>query len=300
MEISKGITLNITLPNKKSSISPDKDPKGLSSEESPCSTGPLPVTFSPSLPDPIVIPPNYHDMIPILFTTDHRAILYLGQWNQVVPHVTDLAVLISRMSLIQNPKLQIFGKEAVSHRSVGFFSDQSEGYRFSGQIMKSQPLFPELKQIIDKINQIFSTEQVQIPNDIDRKFLWPPGVHRNFNGILVNYYADGSEYISAHSDDEKELSPSGVFALSMGSIRDFQILAKQQGQTYCYLDPVTNQWCINASQKKDQVIYTLATYDHSVMLMHGPQFQKVFKHAVPVSKIPVGPRISWTWRSHLK
>ena len=232
-----------------------------------------------------VIPPNRQQMIPVLFTPDHQAILYFGWWNQVISNSPDPAQLIGQMPLIQNPKLKIFGKEATSHRSIGFFSNQSEGYKFSGQLMKSQPLLPELIEIMDRVNSTLATpESGQTP----------------YNGILVNYYANGSEYISAHSDAETELSPSGVFALSMGLPRNFEIIAKKPGQVYYYRSLSTNQWHQGTTEKKNQLIYVLPTPDHSVMLMWGSQFQKLFKHAVPVSKIAFGPRISWTWRSHTK
>ena len=109
--------------------------------------------------------------------------------------------------LIHKPKIIIFGKEAFQQRSVGFFSDESIGYKYSGQIAKSQPLSDPLKELLDIVNRMFGT---------------------TFNGILVNKYEDGSDTIGAHSDDERALCPinSSVISLSIGAVRKFRIRDK--------------------------------------------------------------------------
>ena len=83
--------------------------------------------------------------------------------------------------LLENPQIEIYGKTATQHRSIGFFSDTSIGYYYSGQLAKSQKLTPNLKILLEKINKKFNTE---------------------FNGILINKYKDGIDYIGPHSDDE--------------------------------------------------------------------------------------------------
>ena len=42
--------------------------------------------------------------------------------------------------LLENPKIKVFGKEGIQHRSIGFFSNESIGYYYSGQLAKSQIL----------------------------------------------------------------------------------------------------------------------------------------------------------------
>ena len=45
-----------------------------------------------------------------------------------------------------------------------------------------------------------------------------------YNGILVNYYASGDDYISDHRDDELGLDPSvGVLTISYGAERTFRV-----------------------------------------------------------------------------
>jgi alkylated DNA repair dioxygenase AlkB len=49
-----------------------------------------------------------------------------------------------------------------------------------------------------------------------------------FNFVLVNYYADGKDSISPHSDDEAFLGPLPCIAsLSLGSPRDFHMKHKE-------------------------------------------------------------------------
>ena len=108
--------------------------------------------------------------------------------------------------LIVNPKIKIFGKEAIQHRSVGFFSNTSGGYYFSGQLAESIPLTCNMVILLDKINILFKSD---------------------FTGILVNKYNDGCDYIGAHSDNEKHLDNSyGVVAISYGAVRKFRIKNK--------------------------------------------------------------------------
>ena len=74
--------------------------------------------------------------------------------------------------LIVNPKIKIFGKEGIQHRSVGFFSNTSGGYYFSGQLAESIPLTCNMVILLDKINILFKSD---------------------FTGILVNKYNDGCD-----------------------------------------------------------------------------------------------------------
>lgn len=104
------------------------------------------------------------------------------------------------------PKIIVFGKECHQNRNVGFFSDNSIGYKYSNQLSKSIPLTNNLKLLLNNIN-------TQLNSD--------------FNGILVNKYIDGNDSIGAHSDDEKNLGNVGVCAISYGVERIFRIRNKK-------------------------------------------------------------------------
>lgn len=156
--------------------------------------------------------------------------------------------------LIENPEIMVFGKRCNQHRSIGFFSDTSVGYYYSKQLAKSQPL-NELKQLLDIINVLFGIV---------------------FDGILVNRYKDGEDYISAHSDDEKGLTDAGVIILSFGATRKFRIRDK--------------------NTKK--IVLDVPLLSGQIIQMSG-NFQKEFTHEIPIEKRVKGERYSFTFRQHL-
>jgi alkylated DNA repair dioxygenase AlkB len=109
------------------------------------------------------------------------------------------------LELEEEPPVIIRGATCRQHRNIGFFSDESEGYRYSGNIIVSQPLPSFLKRLMRKVNKHLGTI---------------------FNGILVNQYIDGSKYIGAHSDDKRGLSNGCVASLSVGATRLFRVRNK--------------------------------------------------------------------------
>ena len=119
--------------------------------------------------------------------------------------LVDACVADVKDKLQKKPPIFVFGKWRQQPRNVGFFSDESVGYEYSRQLMKSQPLSEALKAFLKEINTLYGAD---------------------FNGILVNEYGDGNDSIGAHSDDEKGLSSVGVVSLSIGAIRKFRIRHK--------------------------------------------------------------------------
>lgn len=158
--------------------------------------------------------------------------------------------------LLLNPPIKVFDRICKQNRSIGFFSDESEGYRYSGQIMKSQNLTPNLKILLQETNKIFES---------------------NYNGILVNRYKDGTEYIGGHSDDEKALDKSGVVAISYGYPRKFRIR--------------------NKFTKK--IIKDISTQE-GMFIQMGGDFQKEFTHEIPKELKIKEIRYSFTFRKHTK
>jgi alkylated DNA repair dioxygenase AlkB len=156
--------------------------------------------------------------------------------------------------LLVNPKIQVYGKTCTQHRSVGFFSDESVGYRYSRKLMASQPLGPHLTLLLRYINERFGTP---------------------FNGILVNQYIGGGDYISAHSDDEKGIRVNDVIAISWGVSRTFRIREKSSRKIVA--DVPTKQ---------------------GTLLHMGGEFQREFTHEIPIQKKVTGIRYSFTFRTH--
>ena len=93
---------------------------------------------------------------------------------------------------------------------------------------------------------------------------------------MVNKYKTGEDYISAHSDDEKNLDDCGVVAISYGATRKFRIRDK----------------------KTQQIVKDFPLESYS-MLQMGGKFQEEFTHEIPRERKIKDERISFTFRRHI-
>ena len=97
----------------------------------------------------------------------------------------------------------------------------------------------------------------------------------HYNGILVNQYINGLDYIGPHSDDESSIGNNGVISISTGTNRKFRIRNKKTKKI-----------------EKD-IIMT------NRMILHmGGNFQKEFTHEIPIEKKITESRLSFTFRHH--
>ena len=133
-------------------------------------------------------------------------------------------------------KIRIFGKTINTPR---YFQNYGHAYNFSGKNHSSIPVPEILQPFLDWVN------------------LREPDY--NFNGILVNWYQDGSHYIGFHSDDEKSLvKNSPIYCFSLGQERNFVVQSK--------------------SNKEDKRIFVLQ--NNSLIIMGG-ECQRFYKHSIP-------------------
>lgn len=161
------------------------------------------------------------------------------------------------LSLEERPEIEIFGKKAHMNRSIGFFSDQSEGYRYSGQISRSVSLTPELKDLLQEMNLASGSE---------------------YNGMLINKYQTGADYIGAHRDDEKNLDDIGVIAISLGAGRIFRL----------------------REYKTKKKLFDYQMKDGDLIWMKGKKFHQLLTHEIPKQLRVKEARLSVTFRKHLK
>ncbi len=170
-------------------------------------------------------------------------------------NIIDTCVIDVMPYLLKNPQITVFGKTAIQHRNIGFFSDTSIGYYYSRKLLKSQKLSENLIKLLNLVNELLDT---------------------NFNGILVNEYISGLDYIGKHSDDEKALSKKKcVVSISSGAIRKFRIRNKE-----------TNK-----------IVMDISTIPYTFIIMNG-DFQTEFTHEIPQEKKIKESRISFTFRYH--
>ena len=130
-----------------------------------------------------------------------------------------------------------------------------KSYNFSGITTKAIPFTPFILKIKNQINKLYPKN--------------------NFNNCLVNWYLTGDNYISFHSDNEKQL------------IKKSPII----GITFCKDKP--RKLRIKENKKKKTII-DIITSNCSFYSMEG-NFQNEFLHGVPKQK-KSGIRVSLTFR----
>ena len=97
-----------------------------------------------------------------------------------------------------------------------------------------------------------------------------------FNSVLVNYYRDGRDSMGEHADDEPELGPAPdnvlIASVSLGAPRRFVLRHRRSG--------ATREWALG---------------DGNLLVMGGTT-QRHWRHRVPRTAVPVGPRMNLTFR----
>ena len=141
-----------------------------------------------------------------------------------------------------------------SCRNVGFFSDSYKGYYKYGKITltKSQPLTPSLSKLLKIVNDHFDTDN---------------------NGIIINEYKNGSEFIHKHNDS-KNHSNKGVFIISYGATRNFRVFDR------------------NGKKIKDIPLI------HSQMLQMSGKFQEEFEHDIEKDENIKQTRFSFNFHNY--
>lgn len=114
---------------------------------------------------------------------------------------------------------------------------------------------------------------------------WPPALARlreqvslaageDFNSVLANLYRDGRDAMGWHSDDEPELGPRPVIAsVSLGATRRFAFKHRREPD--------------------QKLVLELA---HGSLLVMAGDTQANYRHALPRTARPVGPRLNLTFR----
>lgn len=149
----------------------------------------------------------------------------------------------------QPEQVKVFGKWHTLTRKTAWYG--TVNYRYSGQIKIAQPWLP----VLDEIRAIVQN----LTGD-------------TYEGVLLNYYPDGSSHIGWHADDERDLIPGAAIAsVSFGATRRFD-LRHRDGETH-----------------------SINLENGSVLLMAG-KLQKYWKHRIPVQKKIKEGRINLTFR----
>jgi len=135
---------------------------------------------------------------------------------------------------------------------------KNEYYSFSGTTIKPRELtHPIMIKLLEKVNEMEENAE--------------------YNGVFVNWYYDGEEYIGWHSDDEKDLVPStSIYSITFGASRKFKIKNKISKETTDFI------------------------LDNGTLVIMGGDMQKEYQHCVPKTKKCKESRINLTIRSFIR
>jgi len=116
---------------------------------------------------------------------------------------------------------------------------------------------------------------------------WPPAlaplrdrveaaIGARFNAVLANLYRDGTDSMGWHADDEPELGRDPVIAsVSVGAVRRFTM---------------------RHATRRD-LEHLVLELEHGSLLVMAGSTQHHWRHALPKTRRPVGPRVNLTFRS---
>jgi alkylated DNA repair dioxygenase AlkB len=150
-------------------------------------------------------------------------------------------------------KLSMYGKEVFLPRYSAWYGDNDKPYTYSGLTLQPKKWNKGLLFLKDQVEKI-----------ADEKF----------NSVLINWYRDGEDYISWHTDAEKELGLNPVIgSLNFGATRRFLIRNKK-----------------NHSEK---IEFSLK---HGSLLIMKGELQHYWQHAVPIEKKIKSLRVNLTFR----
>lgn len=165
------------------------------------------------------------------------------------------------------PKITLFGRECIQHRHIGFFAaaDDDNGFHYSTSNTPSKLMPPVVGELLARVNARLFGGTAAAP----------------FDGVFVNKYANGLDYIGKHSDDERVFDGrNGVAAISYGAHRKFRVRRKNK-----------------AVLKDNRLDMDVALRPDKMIQMAGA-FQREFTHEIPIETKVTEPRWSFTFRKH--
>ena len=151
----------------------------------------------------------------------------------------------------QQEAIKFYGKSVPLPRLTAWYGETA--YTYSGVTHTPQSWTPALLQARRRIEAVAQV---------------------TFNSVLLNFYRNGQDSVSWHSDDEPELGTNPVIAsVSFGAARNFQFKHKS-----------SPEW-----RAKVELTHG------SLLLMQGAT-QHFWKHQIPKSATIQDPRINLTFR----
>lgn len=186
------------------------------------------------------LPPNGWIALVHAFVPEHHALMH--------PLVASLP--------LKSERLRILGRDVATPRLTSWHGDPGASYGYSGRHFDPNPWTADLDVVRDRLEALLGVR---------------------FNSVLANYYRDGRDSMSFHSDAEPELGPNSpddvlIASVSLGAPRRFVLQSKAT---------------------KERRVFELG--EGSVLVMGGA-VQRYWRHGVPKTSRKVGPRLNLTFR----
>ncbi|HYX32969.1 MAG TPA: alpha-ketoglutarate-dependent dioxygenase AlkB [Oligoflexus sp.] len=163
----------------------------------------------------------------------------------------DVAELDQAISWRQDT-ITMFGRTTPLPRLTAWYGDPTAVYHYSGIRNEPLPWIPLLNQLRQDAETLTGAP---------------------YNSVLANRYADGSQSMSWHADDERTLGQEPrIASISLGGTRRFVL-----------------------KNRRDQRRLELPLAHGSLVLMGG-RLQEEWVHALPRTRKPVALRINLTFR----
>lgn len=175
----------------------------------------------------------------------------------------------------ENSQILIYGKWKNIPRKQVAFGNPNISYKFSGNEVPALEWPKFLKEIRDELQQHL----------IDIDILAPTTDHQ-INYVLVNLYRDGTDYISPHSDDEKDLEPIVSHTTSSHAINEVIIVSLSFGATRDF---------IFHKKSNTSIKYEIPLHHGDLLIMKG-ETQRFWRHSLPKRLKVKDPRINLTFR----
>ena len=174
------------------------------------------------------------------------------QWREV----TDIESVDFKNIRWKQDKIKMYGDVIPLPRLTSWYGDSGSKYTYSGissQPNEWTPVLFELKQRIEA------------------------AIGSKFNSVLLNWYRDGDDHLSWHSDDEVELGNEPTIAsVNFGATRDFILRRKDN--------------------RAEKLVIPLK---HGSLLVMAGELQTFWEHSVPKRKKVKESRFNLTFRKIL-
>jgi len=177
---------------------------------------------------------------------------YIDRW--IDPDAADALFVALRDGIAwERHRLRIFGRDIDAPRLSCWIGDADAGYTYSRVRYEPRPWPGSLLELRERL-------------------CGDCGVA--FNGVLANFYRDGSDGMGWHADDEPEIDQAvPIASVSLGATRRFVL-----------------------RERRDHARKHAIDLGHGSLLLMPAGMQRDWQHALPKTARAVGERINLTFR----